>query len=724
MTTLTRASTPDSRAPQRLLRHRLWLLPLLMGPLAACEGSGGLAVADRYLDLRTPDRDGMGRFLGALASTAAPVEVRSASIHGDHREALVLQAPSRLALRASPGATRFRFALAVRPPESDLLVRVRVDGEPVHEERWNAERGWMDRSVELGGGQRPRTIELDLEGTATVMLGHPHTLAPPGGDLGARPNVVLYVVDCLRADHVGAYGYPRPTTPHLDALAEESVLLENLSACAPWTKPSTGCLFTSLLPTAHRARTLDDALPLEHTTLAEVLQGAGYQTLAWVANPVIEPGLFRFGQGFDRWVDVRSYTERQVVGVNVNAIEPDAAQITEAVLPWLEARREERFFLYLHSLDLHYEYRPRAPFAGTLVSEQSTGLDRDRELYDSELAYNDDEIGELVAALKAHDLYDDTLILVTSDHGEEFGEHGSSRHGKTLYEDLLHIPGIVKLPGSRSAGQRSAALASNLDLAPTILDAVGVPVPGAMQGRRLLSGLDEVASAPRLVYAELVAPRTVAYAVRGERYKRIEQLVPDAAEMLFDLSADPGESANLLPEVPEEARPLRPALERFLLSGQQGYHVSLSGPEGAEVLAALSVEGSLVQAFRFGIETGDVMELGPRRERVTLGFVAGATRRHLVLQTDPRDAPITVSVTVDGRPVPAGDVRLGGREIPAASTRIDSASATVAPEVVQRLLDVDDATIRVWYVPAEAAGNAVELHERALQDLRALGYLE
>jgi arylsulfatase A-like enzyme len=718
---------PHTRRPTR----GLWfvsLLPALLAVLAGCDaGGGGLRVVDRYVDLSAPDENGMGHFSGAITASASAPEIREVSIHGDRRQSVVLGTPSRLVLRAAAGATRFCFGLAVRPLGSELLVQVRVDGELAHEEQWEDERGWVERSVELGGpSKHARTIEVELHGEgATVMLGHPQTLAPRGTEGDARPNVILYVVDCLRADHVGAYGYPRPTTPNLDALAEDSVLLTSLTSCAPWTKPSTGCLFTALLPPAHRARTVDDALPLEHTTLAEVLHAEGFQTLAWVANPVLEPGLFRFNQGFDRWVDVRSYAERQTTGSNVNSLDPDAAEITEAVLPWLEAHRDEEFFLYLHSLDLHYEYRPRAPFAETLVSEESTGLDRDRELYDSELAYNDHEIGKLIAALKRLGLYDGTLLVVTSDHGEEFGEHGSSRHGKTLYQPLLHIPGIVKLPGSRPSGRRLAALASNVDLAPTVLDVVGVRAPRSMRGRSLLPALGGTDKEVRdLAYAELVAPRTVTYAVRGERYKYIEQLAPETAERLFDLSTDPGETVDLLPDVPEPARLLLPALDQFLMGGQHGYHVSLGGPEGARVQARLSVRGTFRQAFRFGIETGDVMELGPDRERVTLGFVGGGTRRHLVLQTDPPDARLTISVAVDGTPVPAAEVRLGFPETRAASQTIDRESASVDPRDVEALLALDDAPVRVWYVALEAGGNAVELHDQALQDLRALGYLE
>ena len=350
---------------------------------------------------------------------------------------MVFKPPARLVLRAAPTATRLRFGLAVRPPTGSLRLRVLVDGAQAHEEGWSGERSWVERAVDLGApSRRPKEVAVQIDGDAeTAFLGHPQTLAAASGAAARRPNVIVYVVDCLRADHVGAFGYKLPTTPSLDALATDGVVLADLNSCAAWTKPSTACLFTSLLPTDHRARTVDDALVRERTTLAERFQAAGYRTLAWVANPVIDPALFLFNQGFDRWVDLRSLRERSGA-THVNSLEPDAAEITRAVLPWLRAHRDESFFLYLHSLDLHFGYRPRPPFDQAFVTPESTGLERERQLYDNEIAYNDREVGRLVAALKQLGLYDDTVVFVTSDHGEEFGEHG------------IHAPREDPVPGA------------------------------------------------------------------------------------------------------------------------------------------------------------------------------------------------------------------------------------------------------------------------------------
>jgi hypothetical protein len=394
-------------------------------------------VQKKFVDLDEIDSAGNGRFDGAVLRSRGEAAARELAVHGDRRSGISLDTPGRVALRGHAVVSpELGFGLAVRPPDAKVSLRVQVNGVAVHEERWTEERGWVERRLDLSRfSEEPLEIEISFEGAeATALLAHPEIL---GRAEEPRPNVIVYVVDCLRADHVSAYGYELETTPEIDRLAADAVVLEDLNSCASWTKPSTACLFTSLLPTFHQARTVDDALARSRTTVAEVFRESGYVTAAWVANPVIDPRVFFFNQGFDRWVDMRSFEERSRRS-HLHDMNPDAAGITEAVLPWLEEHRRDLFFLYLHSLDLHYPYKARSPEGARFVSEKSTGLDRDRELYDAELAYNDREIGKLVARLKELDLYDDTLLFVTADHGEEFAARGT-RHGKTLYQQELHI---------------------------------------------------------------------------------------------------------------------------------------------------------------------------------------------------------------------------------------------------------------------------------------------
>jgi hypothetical protein len=385
----------------------------------SCGGAPERLVVHRsFVDMSETDTDGLGRLDGAVLEHR-PFEVRDVAVHGDRRPTVSFEAPGRVRFRSEGAPSpELRFGIAVRPPGARLTLRVAANGRVVHEEEWKEERSWVERRIPLGPLPRqPFDLDVSFEGEkATVMLAHPRLT---GLASESRPNVIVYLVDCLRADHVGAYGYRLPTTPSIDAIAKDGVVLEDVTACAPWTKPSTACLFTSLLPTFHQARTVDDVLAQDLTTLAEVFRARGYVTAAWVANPVIDPRLFSFNQGFDRWTDLRTFEERAQRS-NIHDIDPDAADITRAVLPWLAEHREDTFFLYLHSLDLHYGYKRRPPFDDLFVSAESTGLERDRELYDNELAYNDSEIGKLTAGLKELGLYGDTILLVTADHGEEF----------------------------------------------------------------------------------------------------------------------------------------------------------------------------------------------------------------------------------------------------------------------------------------------------------------
>lgn len=663
------------------------------------------------------DASGMGRFDAVVVGTRTPFEVRDTAIHGDRRPSVVFEAPARIVFRSDGvGSLRFRFGLAIRPPEAEVSMTLTVNGELAYERAWEEERDWFDETIDLEAfSNESMELELAFEGEATVMLAHPEVLGR--AEDPSRPNVIVYVIDCLRADHVGAYGYGFSTTPELDTLARDSVVFEDLASCAPWTKPSTACLFTSLFPIYHQARTVDDALSQERTTLAEAFRVAGYTTAAWVANPVIDPRVFFFNQGFDRWADLRSFEER-TTRTHANALEPDAADITAGVLPWLEEHRDDTFFLYLHSLDLHYEYRARPPFDEMFVSEESAGLERDRELYDNELAYNDRELGKLIAGLRKLDLYDNTVVFVTADHGEEFGEHDATRHGKTLYQQVLHIPGILKFPDSRFAGERSPMLTSNIDIAPTLLQLAGIEPPEVFQGsREIVSALSRaVVDTNRPVFAELVAPQHVIYSVRNERYKYVRNLAPDFSEKLFDLEADAGELSSLLPHAPADAMRLLPELERFVRIGQHGVHLTIRPEDrGRRVTVEARTVGDaeIVNAFRFAMATGDDFKLAPGGGFLSFAFTADGKARHLVVQTRPEGVPLIVDVRADG--VSVASIELEPKDL--------EVSIAEAEQLMHAGADIDT-VLRTWYLPFTAGRNRVDLDEETKQNLKALGYIQ
>jgi len=648
----------------------------------------------------------------------------------DRRLAWTLRSPGRLGLQADiPQDARLRFALHVEPPDAAVRFRLLADADvrPVvlHEEVWRRSHGWVERAVDLRRFAG-RSVELELEATgadATISVAQPALLGRAAGR--SRPNVILYVVDCLRADHVGAYGYGRPTTPQLDRLAADGVLFENVHACASWTKPSVGCLFTGLYPAFHGAQTVDDVMDTGNPTLAELFRAEGYATAAWIANPFVSANPFGLTRGFEQVVQVLDKPAR----VNINDLPADAADITRGLAPWLKENADRQFFLYLHSLDLHAEYRRRPPFDRLFLSRDRKGDERQVDLYDNELAYNDHEIGELVRLLKGQGLFDHTILAVTADHGEEFGEHGFTRHGHTLFEALLHVPLIVHVPRWPRRGQRVDVLASNLDVAPTLLDMAGLRPAEGFQGLSLRPALEGAAAPERpAVFAEQLSPKEVLYAGRDRRYKYIDQLIPSPQEMLFDLTSDPGETRDLWAQEPEResARGLIAEVGKFMQIGQAGYHISLSSPEPeAHFAIHATTEARFGDVQRFALVTGETLTLTPDRKELDYEFQAGSVTRHLVLRTEPPGADVQFAISRGGRLLDSGVVGLGadGHHPPGLPFTLQADGLRVSTTQVAELLKPGAPAVKAWYVQAPTVPHKASLDPELEQKLKALGYL-
>jgi arylsulfatase A-like enzyme len=646
----------------------------------------------------------------------------------DRRPAWALSPPAWVRWRgAMPEDAELDFALATEPPGANLRLRLRATQggahRVLHEETGPVSGGWAERRLTLSGlAAGEAELELTAEGdAATVYVSEPRLVGRPQEP--RPPNVILYVVDCLRADHVGAYGYSRPTTPEIDRLARDGVLLAQVQACASWTKPAVGCLFTGLYPVLHGAQTVDDVLDPGRRTLAEAFRDAGYATAAWIANPFVSANPFGLTRGFQQVVQVLDKPPL----VNINDLPADAADITRRVLPWLRDNRDRRFFLYLHSLDAHAGYRRRPPFDRVFVRRERKGEARQLDLYDNEVAYNDREIGRLVEALKRERLYDSTLIAVTADHGEEFGEHGFTRHGHTLYQALLHVPLVLKLPGSGRRDSRVEGLASSLDLAPTLLDLAGLPVPADLQGMSLRPAIESGSRSPRSVaLSEQLSPKEVLYAGRDQRFKYVYQLLPSPGEWLFDLSQDPGELHDLLPEAPPAARGLIDEVLRFMQGGQSGYHVQVTGDPDTRGRLEIEADGALGDVQRFAISAGERLEITADRRRLDYAFSLGDSPRHLVVRTQPAAAALRLRLSLNGKPVPARQVALGpsGRNPEAIPTVVRGEDVLASPGESAALVKGRGARLSVWYVPPPAATRKAAIDPELEQKLRALGYLQ
>ncbi len=419
---------------------------------------------------------------------------------------------------------------------------------------------------------------------------------PPAanGKQPARSNVLLVVIDALRADGLHCYGNPRPTSPNIDALAARSLLYERVLASAPWTVPAVASLLTSTPPSLHGHIRAEDRLSDELLTLPEALKEEGYATAAFSYHPWVSPEL-GFDQGFEA---TDFHVLRRGGGVKHDT------EVTDAALRWIEAAAAARpvrpFFAYLHYMGPHSPYAPpREAMMSVLghipvppaLSARLAGLSRPRfypalmkatqrgevtsadaaylrALYDAEILVVDREIGRLQAGLRATGVDISTLVVVTSDHGEAFLEHGKMLHTDSVYQEMLHVPLIVALPEQR-AGRRLAHWVQQVDIAPTVLDALRLPRPPQMQGISRLPGRDP-GKGP--VFAEASADRR--FKIIRDGFSYLARAGADDKGKLYDLSADPGETSNIRAARPELARDLARELEEYRrLNLQKGQHL-------------------------------------------------------------------------------------------------------------------------------------------------------
>ena len=283
-------------------------------------------------------------------------------------------------------------------------------------------------------------------------------------------NILLISIDTLRADHLGAYGFARPTTPAIDAVAREGVLFKNARTPVPMTLPAHVSMLTGTLPPTHGLRdNMQSRLPDASLTLAEMLKARGFTTGAVVSSFVLDR---RFGtsQGFDRYDD--QFQEVHKIG-DLN--ERKGNEATRVATAWLESHKERPFFLFVHLYDPHDPYEPPEPFASQWSEHP----------YEGEVAFADHCVGQVLEKLRQLGLYDDTLIVITGDHGEMLGEHGELNHGFFIYEGALRVPLVMRVPRSPAGSRQVDIPVSLIDIVPTVLSLVGAPVPKEVQGTDL-----------------------------------------------------------------------------------------------------------------------------------------------------------------------------------------------------------------------------------------------
>ncbi|MFM7736083.1 MAG: sulfatase, partial [Alphaproteobacteria bacterium] len=682
---------------------------------------------------------------------------------GEQRRVLALPIPDRLEFPAEipPGAAlELGFAIQARMFSVDFLPKA---GPTVFRVVFTTEDGtrhvllqktvaprdsiyhrrWFDERIDLSSlagmrGTLAFTVERKDDPTApgevTALISGARIVpaTAPG-----EANLLFVTIDCLRADHVGAWGYDRPTTPRIDALAASGIRFANAFTSAPMTLPSLPQIFTSsVFPQPGAA------------TFASAIAAAGIPSAAVVNNVWLVLWLSRNAVPFDV----------------IASGDLMAEAITDRALEWLRLHGDRRFALYLHYLDAHTPYHGPTRYARMFadpayrgpvgdgfddVEGANTGrldeADRRRvvSLYDGQVRFIDDQLGRILDDLESRALLEKTIVVVSADHGEEFWDHGRFFHGQSLHDELLHVPLVVRLPGGRSAGTVVERPVRSIDVAPSLLDWMGVPIPESFEGVPLAAALARPESPPE----DLVATATMGqfptrYGIRRPDAKLVDT-VDDGRRTLWDLGSDPHEDHDVVDQRPELAADLGAKLEAARKAmDTDGVQLRIVGPVGGSANFSLSIE-SLADTGVF--ETLDRTG-GPADTRVALssdgrdlwvrGRTDGAGRgfrfdRRLLLLAAAGGKPdrLRVRLRVDGTRAPSGQVLLGdGMPMPEDGilSFADPSLRTGSPPTCR----APDAGVRVclWRAAtARAEPSPVPLpvpDDAARERLRSLGYIQ
>ncbi|MFH1998849.1 MAG: sulfatase [Planctomycetota bacterium] len=469
------------------------------------------------------------------------------------------------------------------------------------------ETGWhaLEHDLSFLSGKTMRFIlesrwrdgmEAAVAAPPLVFCGAPQVYTPlqAGFETGRGLNLILISLDTLRQDRLGCYGYPRPVSPQIDQLAVGSLVFENAYAQAPYTLASHATLFSGLYPATHGARSERDRIPERIPLLSQVLARNGFATASFNGGSFVSHE-FGFHRGFDLYCEVDPMCDRSFYGDSFTGIRFSDGSVDsfDRALKWLDRKKDEPFFLFLHTFMIH-EYLPPAKWASEFNKGCKSRLEPGNEarhafslsrvlthgissedlafaenMYDATIRTADDRVGELIRHLEVSGLLDRTVLVITSDHGEEFMEHGSVKHMQTLYEELIRVPLIIRLPHQQ--GARIQAAVSHVDLMPTLLEWLGISCPESVQGRSFASFAGRAAQKDRPVYAEAFMPgRTERWCLISEEYKYIQgntdaalRYPAAARHELFRLSDDPGEHQNVLKTNLDKGEALKKRLEQM-----------------------------------------------------------------------------------------------------------------------------------------------------------------
>ncbi len=583
------------------------------------------------------------------------------------------------------------------------------------------------------------------------------------GRQGSPLNVVVIAIDSLRPDALGCYGYERHTSPNIDLLAAQGVHFENTISQAPWTTPSFGTVFTSLYPSQHGATSVNNMVRPTVPTLATMLKARGYATAAMVNAPALNPE-YGINRGFD-FYDAAERGTRDARGTSADAI------------TWIASNSDRPFLLFLHYFDVHLPYAPPPPYdtlfdptykgwMGRFFDPDSYAVGREkqinmmgkwsredwnhaRSLYDGELAFTDEAIGTLVKRLNELGLRKKTLIVLLSDHGEEFFEHGAFGHSHTLFSEILRVPLIFSLPGGIPEGTQVRDQVRLLDVTPTILDLLGVTPKGHFEGASLIPlilgrGVPQAppgaALPPDVAFSEAIGLGTEKKSVTTSTYKVIHDI--DSGEtMFFDLARDPGEKQSISdPRIPDpQASVLRSAVRTiyetaFRITDTWYLEMRTDGIPRHFDIAITSQRGLLpgqIRLARVIDAEGNFHDIGGGAARhgvsnaLELRNLGVESICRLAFKSAPEKFPLMFDFQMDGRPATAhtylGSSLAQPDSMPFAQhpgkttcrSRGEPSSRPKAPYVL------------VWMSESGYEGDtAVNLSDQTKKELRSLGYVQ
>lgn len=677
----------------------------------------------------------------------SPTERRAIAVAGEKKQLALGALPAgrltlHVALEGEGG--RARLGIASGTPSSGAGSECVVEGAV-------AATSWSPCVFEVEASDAT-TLEFAAEGEGVWQVSSPLLLTK--GD-PASPPVFVFLLDTLRNDALFTLDTPELG---LGGLVSDGIVIEDLWAPTSWTRTSVATLLTGLGPLEHGVADRLHSLPEGVDTLSEVLGQKGYATYGWSTNPNVLP-LWGFGQGFDAFTDMAT----EAGGLGKKQYKLDAAEVLKRVETVVAANAAAPSFYYVHLMDPHGPLKPKSKTVQEVVRERDgaslyPGLEDDdpgepvrklHQRYLAEVLEMERTLGAFFDELKERDLYDRSLILLVSDHGQEFRDHGVSNHGHALWEELLSVPALLKLPGNARAGTRVAGVSSMADLLPTVLTALGIESPVGLAGSDLLS--PDGPPADRTLVADLRVDRQQMAAVRRGPWKLIVE--EGSEERLFHLDRDPGERRNLVTDEVEVAAELRAALERAQAGAEAGWHVRVCpGPSGGAKRYRIDTRGAPIRPLTMDAEDTIAKRAdGDFEVRSDLGRIhemffrdrkeaaaasrgklkdAGRYRHHvdedeIVVRTT-GEAPILRAVDSEDLlvAVGAGDPKPRGTELSlddlGEKARVGLRHVVECPELW--FGEEGSAHLRVWYVESASSVDESTVDADVAERLRALGY--